>query len=59
VRAFVITSGIIFGLITLAHIARIVFENPELAKDPVFMLLTVATGGLSIWAWRVLPGSVS
>lgn len=52
-RAYVITSGAIFGLITIAHIVRIVLER-RLVPDPVFILFTFLSAGLTIWAWRVL-----
>ena len=52
-RAYVITSGAIFGLITLAHLVRIVMER-RLVPDPVFILFTLLSAGLTIWAWRVL-----
>ena len=53
-RAYLITTGIIFALITLAHILRVFAEGPRLAKDPFFILLTLLAAGLSVWAWRLL-----
>jgi len=53
-KAYVVTSGSIFGLIVLAHLLRIVAEGSHVARDPVFVLLTIAAGSLSFWAWRVL-----
>lgn len=53
-KAYVITSGVIFGLLAVAHLVRIVFENRQLAIDPIFILFTVATAGLSMWAWLAL-----
>jgi len=52
-RAYVITSGAIFGLITLAHLVRLVLER-RLIPDPVFIIFTLLSAGLTIWAWRVL-----
>jgi uncharacterized membrane protein len=52
-KAYVITTGVIFGLITVAHILRIVSE-PHVATETVFILLTVLSAALSIWAWLVL-----
>ena len=54
-KAYLITTGTVFGLITVAHVVRIVVEGPRLATDPIFVLLTLAAGGLSLWAWRLLP----
>ena len=53
-KAFLITTGTVFGLITLAHIARAIAEGPGVAKDPVFILLTLLAAGLSAWSWRLL-----
>lgn len=53
-KAYVITTGAVFGLIVVAHIWRVVAEGPALAKDPAYILLTVAAGALSLWSWRVL-----
>lgn len=52
-KAYVITSGSIFGLIVVAHVLRIIAEGPHLL-DPAYSLLTVAAAALSLWAWRVL-----
>ena len=53
-KAYVITTGTVFGLITVAHIWRAVVEGPAIAKNPVYILLTVAAAALSLWAWRVV-----
>jgi hypothetical protein len=54
VKAYVITTGTVFVLIVAAHIWRAVVEGPALAKDPFFILSTMAAVTLSLWAWRVL-----
>ena len=59
-KVYVMTTGAVFGLITLAHLLRIIAEGPHVATDPWFVLLTVAAGALCLWAWRLLrltPGS--
>lgn len=53
-KAYLITTGTVFGLITLAHIARIVAEGLHRAADPVFLLLTCLAAGLSVWAFVLL-----
>jgi hypothetical protein len=53
-KAYVTTTGIVFGLLTLSHIARFVAEGPHLATDPSFVLITLAAAALCIWAWRLL-----
>jgi hypothetical protein len=56
-KAYLITTGTVFGLIVLAHIARVFAEGLRLATDPVFVLLTLAPAGLSLWAWCLLSRS--
>ncbi len=53
-KAYVMTTGIIFGLLTLAHVWRVVVEGPHLATDPFYILITVAAAALCLWAWRLL-----
>lgn len=53
-KAYVITTGVIFGLLTVAHVFRVVAEDRHLASDPVFVSFTVISAALSIWAWMVL-----
>jgi hypothetical protein len=51
-KAFLIVAGSVFGLIVVAHIARIMVE-PNMAREPWFWLLTIVSAGLSAWAWRL------
>ena len=51
-KAFLITAGTVFGLIVVAHIARLIVE-PDKATDPWFLAFTVVAGALSAWAWRL------
>jgi len=53
-KAYLVTTGVVFGLITLAHIVRMVMEGPHLLKEPLYIVLTLVTAGLSVWAWRLL-----
>jgi hypothetical protein len=53
-RAYVMTTGVLFGLVTLAHVWRVLVEGPSLATDPWYILLTVAAAGLCLWAWRLI-----
>jgi len=56
-KAYLIATGSIFGLITLAHIWRAVAEGRHLATDPLFLALTVVAAAMSVWAWRLLKNS--
>lgn len=52
-RAYLITTGTVFGLITMAHVVRVVEEGRGLLREPWFMLLTLATSAMSLWAVRL------
>jgi hypothetical protein len=52
-RIYVITTGAVFGLLTLAHIWRGV-EERHLATEPWFILITVASAALCLWAFRLV-----
>ncbi len=53
-KVYVATTGAVFGLLTVAHLLRIVQEGPQLARDPWWVLITLAAGALCLWAWLVL-----
>jgi hypothetical protein len=61
-RAYCIVSGILFSLVSLAHLLRIVFGLPIQIDDvsvPVLLswLGFIVPGGLAIWALRIARGS--
>lgn len=53
-KAYVITTGALFGLLTVAHIWRVFAEGPHLATDPFFVLITVAAAAFCLWACHLL-----
>jgi hypothetical protein len=58
VKAYLITTGFLFGLIAAAHVLRTIAEWSRLGSDPWFYLegpgLGVVAAALSFWAWRLL-----
>jgi hypothetical protein len=50
-KAYLVTTGIIFGLITTAHVWRAIAEGPQLARDPFFLLLTALAASLCVWSF--------
>jgi len=59
-KAYVMTTGAVFGLVTVAHVWRAMVEGPHLASEPSFILLTAAAVALCLWACRLLwPASRS
>jgi hypothetical protein len=51
-RAYLATTGILFVLLTVAHIVR-VFQETHLAREPWFWLVTVLPTVLAVWALRL------
>ena len=56
-KAYLLTTGTVFVLIIVAHIARMFAEGPGLLKEPAYVLTTVLCTALVVWAWRLLPRS--
>ena len=53
-KAYIMTTGAVFGLLALAHVWRIIVEGQGVATDPFFIFITVLSAAFCIWAWRVL-----
>jgi tellurite resistance protein TehA-like permease len=53
-RAYLLTTGAVFGLIVVAHLWRVLEEGTHLARDPGYILLTAAAAALCLWACRLL-----
>jgi heme A synthase len=51
-RSYVIATGVIFALLALVHVWRMI-EEPHLARDPWFILVTLVAAAFSVGAWRV------
>jgi hypothetical protein len=56
-KAYVVTTGVIFAILVVVHFWRIGVE-PHLARDPAYWLITAAAGAMSIWAWLALRRGV-
>ena len=54
-RAYLITTGVLFALVAVAHVGRVFAESRELATDPWYVLLTILAVVMSAWAFRLLP----
>lgn len=58
-KAYLITTGVIFALVTVLHIARMVMEWSHFSGDiwdmASYSLLTLFTAVLAVWAWKLLP----
>ena len=49
-RCYVIATGIAFALIFVMHIARLFAEGVWLLREPMFILTSILSLGLAIWA---------
>ena len=58
-KAYLIFTGAIFGLVGVAHLLRLFFEGHPLS-DPWFLgtnlALFVVGGGIAVWAARLFLG---
>jgi hypothetical protein len=52
-KAYLITTGSVFGLLTVLHIWRAIVER-HLATEPWFILITIASAALCLWAVSLL-----
>jgi len=53
-RAYVATTGVLFGLLAMVHVWRMVAESPSVATDPWVLLSTIVAAALCLWSWRLL-----
>jgi hypothetical protein len=53
-KTYVITTGVVFGVLALLHLWRAIAEGPQLASDPWFLVITVIAAALSLWAFRLV-----
>lgn len=57
-KSYLLTTGGVFGLVAIAHVARTFAEWSRLASDPWFIVegpgLGVLAGAIAVWSWRLL-----
>jgi hypothetical protein len=56
-KAYLITTGTVFGLLALAHVWRVIGESRSLGTDPWFVVTTLISAAMSVWAFRLLRTS--
>ena len=57
-KAYLITTGVVFGLLTIVHIWRMISEGGfHGERDPWFILITLISAAFSIWAFQLLRKS--
>jgi hypothetical protein len=53
-KSFITTTGVAFGLLALAHVARVFVEGVHLLREPIFLLTTAGSVGACVWAMVLL-----
>jgi hypothetical protein len=61
VRAYLITTGSLFGLLASVHLWQTITHRSRLLTDPGFLLegpgIGLVAGAIVFWAWRLLRHS--
>jgi hypothetical protein len=52
-KAYVVSTGVVFLIIFLAHIARLFSEGMHPITQPVFIFTSLLSVTFTIWAWRI------
>ncbi len=53
-KTYVMTTGALFGVLTVLHIWRMIQESRDLATDPWYLLITATAAVLCLWAVRLV-----
>jgi len=53
-QAYVVTTGLMFALLVVAHIARLAVEGPAALHSPIFLLASFLSIGMLVWSVLVL-----
>jgi hypothetical protein len=51
-KAYILTSGVIFALLALSHVARVLLESWTLAQRPEFVAISLVAAAMAVWAYR-------
>lgn len=51
-KSYIVTTGLLFLALVGAHVARVVQER-HLVRDPWFVVSTILSIALAVWAWRL------
>ena len=49
-KYYLILTGAVFGLIVIAHIARMFAEGMRVASEPIFTIATILSMAFVIWS---------
>jgi hypothetical protein len=54
IRAYIGITGLIFALMFAAHVARVWVEGTGVLREPIIVVTTILSLGLSVWALVLL-----
>ena len=49
-RCYIIASGIVFALMFVAHVARLFAEGSGILREPIIIVTSLLSLGLTMWA---------
>jgi hypothetical protein len=55
-RTYVVTTGLMFALLVVAHAARLAAEGPAAFHSPVFVIASLLSIGMLAWSVLVFLG---
>jgi hypothetical protein len=62
-KAYLFTTGALFAILAVAHLARTITESSRLTTDPGFILegpgIGIIAAGIAVWAWRLLRAAAA
>jgi hypothetical protein len=56
-KTYVMTTGALFGVLTILHVMRMVQEGRAVATDPFYIGITALAAALCLWAVRLIRTS--
>ncbi len=49
-RSYIITSGLLFASLVVAHVLRLFLEGFSVVGNPIFLVTTIASASMSVWS---------
>jgi hypothetical protein len=56
-RAYVVATGTVFGLLAVLHVWRVFAESTNIARDPWYIVITCLAAALAGWAFYLVRGA--
>jgi hypothetical protein len=53
-KAYLATTCVVFGLLTVVHLWRMIAEAGGPGRDPWFLLITLTAAAFAVWAGLLL-----